>query len=304
MLKKIKVIKNTMFEKIISEAETKLSELEKGFYIISTPIGNKYDITIRAIIVLNKADTVICEDTRVTKKLFKILNISQKKKWLTYNDHSSIFKKKKIVSELANNKIVALVSDAGTPLISDPGYKLLNKIRENHYKIFCIPGPSASISGLILSGLSTDKFSFLGFLPKNKNDYVYTLKEYSKLKNTLIIFEKSSRVNFLLNVLKDNFNKFKLVMVKEITKIYENTYQINNENINDFFKAKKFIKGELTMVLDIYDENMNFYSDTKLLEELKILKPSQVSAMLSKTSSESREEIYKRCIKLLNDKNY
>ena len=120
----------------------------------------------------------------------------------------------------------------------------------------------------------------------------------------MIIFEKSSRVNFLLNVLRDNFNKFKLVMVKEITKIYENTYQINNENVDEFLKEKKAIKGELTMILNIYDENINFYSDKKLLEELKILKPSQVSAMLSKTSSESREEIYKRCIKLLNDKNY
>ena len=198
-----------MYKKITSKAVSKEIKFAQGLYIVSTPIGNRYDITIRAIMVLQASDTLICEDTRVTKKLFKLLNLDIKeKKWISYNDHSSETKKNIILEELKLAKIISLVSDAGTPLISDPGYKLINCVINAGFKIYSIPGPCSAISSLIISGLKTDKFSFLGFLPKNKNNYIKVIKEFSILKSTLILYEKANRIDFLLNTLNDNFISF------------------------------------------------------------------------------------------------
>ncbi len=277
--------------------------IKKGLYIVATPIGNKHDITIRAIKVLEKSDTILCEDTRVTKNLFKIIGITtHKKNWLTYNDHSSDITKNYIIDKLITDKIVSLVSDAGTPLISDPGYKLINIARERGYDIYSIPGPCAAIASLALSALKTDKFCFLGFLPKNKNDYVSVLRDYSIFKSSLILYEKPSRLKFLFKTIEENFESFKLVIVKELTKFYESIFFLYPENIKKFLKDNKNLKGELTIILEVSNSIKKVYSNKELITELKKLKPSQVSAMLSKNSSESRQDIYKRCMNILHDK--
>ncbi len=277
-------------------------KVEKGVYILATPIGNRYDITVRAIQVLIKSDLVICEDTRVTKKLFNLIGISTKKKWVTYNDHSTKKNKNYIINELQEYEIVSIVSDAGTPLISDPGYKLVKEIRKNGYNIFSIPGPCAAISALTLSGMKTDKFCFLGFLSKNKNEYFSKIKEYSSFRGSLIIYETAKKLPFFIKTVKDNFKSFKLVLVKEMTKLFEEIYFLTPENINDFIKSKKALKGEITIIMEVLDSTYKVYTDEEIIYELKRLKPSQVSAMLSKNSSESREQIYKRCMRILNDK--
>ena len=293
-----------MLENIVLNKNSKGINFEKGLYIIATPIGNKNDITIRSFFLLSLAKTVICEDTRVTKNLFKLLKISSKNKnWISYNDHSQTSKKKKILTELTKNKIVCLVSDAGTPLISDPGYKLIQLVRQHGHSIYSIPGPSSVISSLVVSGLQTDKFTFLGFLPKNKNNYIKILRDFSITKSSLILFEKSTRLSFFLTVLKDNFFSFKLAIVRELTKIYEEIILIDQDNIDDFIKKKAKLKGEITIILEIFNNKVKIYSDKELLKELKSFKPSQVSAMISKKSSENREKIYKRCINLLNKEN-
>lgn len=290
-----------MYKKITSKTVSKEIKFTKGLYIVATPIGNRYDITIRAIMVLQASNTLVCEDTRVTKKLFKLLNLDIKEKnWISYNDHSPETKKNTVLEELKLSKIVSLVSDAGTPLISDPGYKLINYVINAGHKIYSIPGPCSAISSLVISGLKTDKFSFIGFLPKNKNNYIKVLREFSLLKTTLILYEKANRINFLLNILNNNFISFKLVIVRELTKIYEDVIYITKENINSFLDPKLNLKGEITVLLEIHSNIDRIYTDSELSKELKKLKPSQVAAMLAKNSLEDRSTIYKRCVKLLN----
>jgi 16S rRNA (cytidine1402-2'-O)-methyltransferase len=290
-----------MHKKITSETISKKINFSKGLYIVSTPIGNRYDITIRAIMVLQASNTLVCEDTRVTKKLFKLLNLNIKeKKWISYNDHSPETKKNAVLEELKLTKIVSLVSDAGTPLISDPGYKLINYVINAGYKIYSIPGPCSAISSLVISGLKTDKFSFIGFLPKNKNNYIKVIKEFSILKSTLILYEKANRIDFLLNLLNNNFTSFKLVIVRELTKLYEDVIYITKDNIKNFLEPKLNLKGEITVLLEINSSIDKVYTNSELSKELKKLKPSQVSAMLAKNSLEDRSTIYKRCVKLLN----
>ena len=277
--------------------------IEKGLYLVPTPIGNINDITVRAIITLNSSDTIICEDTRVSKKLFSHLGLQTKsKKWLIYNDYSNDKAVINILNELNKDKVISLVSDAGTPLISDPGYKLIKRIKQSKHCIFSLPGPCSAIASLVTSGLKTDKFCFLGFLPKNKNKYIATLREYTKLNYSLIIYEKPTRLNFFLKIIKENFKNFKLSIVKELSKMYEEVFLVTKDNIDSFSKERKKIKGELTIIAELSNSSEKIYTDIEIINELKMLKPSQVSAMLSKSSSQSREVLYKRCMDLLNEK--
>ena len=288
---------------IISKIFSKNMAIEKGLYLVSTPIGNVNDITVRAIKILNCSDTIVCEDTRVSKKLFSHLGLPvQKKKWLIYNDHSNSKDITKVLNELDKDKVISLISDAGTPLISDPGYKLIKRIKQSRHNIFSLPGPCSAIASLIISGLKTDKFSFLGFLPKNKSDYIGTIRDYAKLNCSLIIYEKPKRLIFFLEVIRENFKFFKLAIVKELSKLYEDFFFITEENIDSFLKTPKKVRGELTIIAELSDSDKKIYSNQEIIDELKKLKPSQVSAMLSKSSSQSRDTLYKRCMGLLNEK--
>ena len=291
-----------MNQDIISNIFSKKMVIEKGLYIVATPIGNLNDITIRAIKILNSSDTIVCEDTRVSKKLFSHLGLEKKKNWLIYNDHSSDKDIINILNELEKDKIISLISDAGTPLISDPGFKLLRRIRQSRHNIFSLPGPCSAVASLIISGLKTDKFCFLGFLPKNKNDYIGTIRDYAQLNYSIIIYEKSKRLSFFLETIKENFKCFKLAIVKELSKLHEDFFFITEENINSFLKAPEKIRGELTIIAELSTSNEKVYSDQEIINQLKKLKPSQVSAMLSKSSSQSRDVLYKRCMDLLNEK--
>ena len=292
-----------MYQNIITNIFSKNMVIEKGLYIVATPIGNVNDITIRAIKILNCSDTIVCEDTRVSKKLFSHLGLpAKKKKWLIYNDHSNSKDITKVLNELDKDKVISLISDAGTPLISDPGYKLIKRIKQSRHNIFSLPGPCSAIASLIISGLKTDKFSFLGFLPKNKSDYIGTIRDYAKLNCSLIIYEKPKRLIFFLEIIKENFKFFKLAIVKELSKFYEDFFFVTEENIDNFLKTPKKVRGELTIIAELSDSDKKIYSDQEIIDELKKLKPSQVSAMLSKSSSQSRDILYKRCMSLLNEK--
>ena len=273
-------------------------EVDNGLYIVSTPIGNRYDITLRALNVLNKCSVVVCEDTRVTKKLFSLFDIRvQDKIWIAYNDHNGSLKISFILKELKKNKIISLVSDAGTPLISDPGYKLLQQVIKNKIKVFVIPGPSAITAALVISGAKTDNFLFLGFLPKNK--YIEVLQKYSLLKTTLVVFVASPRIKLFI---KDVFNEYlntKMIIIKELTKIHEEVIRIDINNYEKYIKNDFKFKGELTIILELNSyKNKKIFSDTYLLKELKKHKPSKVASNLAKSSNQSREDIYKRCIGL------
>ena len=244
-------------------------EVDNGLYIVSTPIGNRYDITLRALYILNKCSVVVCEDTRVTKKLFSLFDISVKDKiWIAYNDHNGSLKISFVLKELKKNKIISLVSDAGTPLISDPGYKLLQQVIKNKIKVFVIPGPSAITAALVISGAKTDNFLFLGFLPKNK--YIEVLQKYSLLKTTLVVFVASPRIKLFI---KDVFNEYlntKMIIIKELTKIHEEVIRIDINNYEKYIKNDFKFKGELTIILELNSyKNKKIFSDTYLLQELQ-----------------------------------
>lgn len=271
-----------------------------GLYLVSTPIGNKFDISLRALDILDKAEQMLCEDTRVTKNLFKILGLDiKKKKWICYNDHNAPNKITALVKIIKNSNISVLVSDAGSPLISDPGYKLVKALKNEEVYVTTIPGACSVISSLIISGLKSDKFLFLGFLPKNKNDYVKSIRDFSFFNSTIVIFEKSTRIATLLKVINDNFSNYKIVLANEVSKLNEKVISIDKNNIKLVLNSIKSLKGEITVLLEVNRSlKKNRFSDTLLLKELRNLKPSQVATMLSKKSSESRENLYKRCIKL------
>ena len=275
-------------------------ELQSGLYIVSTPIGNRYDITLRAIYVLTNSNVIVCEDTRVTKKLFTLLNIKiSKKYWISYNDHNASSKIKNIIDLIKNNKIVSFVSDAGTPLLSDPGYRLVQEALKKNIKILPIPGPSAVTASLVISGAKTDKFFFIGFLAKNKNDYIKILKKYSNLNVPLIIFEKSTRIKFLISVVFNWFEDANFIITRELTKIHEEVIYVDITNFEKYIKNDFNLKGELTIILEVKSKLKKIiFSNSDLLRELKKFKPSQVASILAKQSSESREEIYKRCVSL------
>ena len=276
-------------------------ELKNALYIVSTPIGNRYDITLRAIYILTNSDVIVCEDTRVTKNLFKLLNIKiSNKKWISYNDHNGPFKTRRIINDINNSKVISFVSDAGTPLLSDPGYKLVQEALKNKMQIISIPGPSAITASIVISGAKTDKFLFLGFIARKKTDYIKILKRYSSLNIPIIVFEKSKRIKFLVELIFNWYESAKLIITRELTKIHEEVIYVDITNFEKYIKNDLKIKGEFTIILELNTKiKEEIFSNDVLLKELKTLKPSQVASMLAKSSSESREVIYKRCIALI-----
>ena len=192
-------------------------------FIVATPIGNMSDITLRALEVLKEVSYILSEDTRDTDKILKKYEITTSQ--LSYRDqnHNVMFPKVKEILDSGNN--VALVSDSGTPLISDPGFKLVNGLIKEGYDVVSIPGPSATISALVSSGLPTDKFSFLGFLPKSSGQRKKLLEKYGELDATLIIYESPFRVIKLLEEIKDTLGDREVVVAKELTKIHEKFYR-------------------------------------------------------------------------------
>ncbi|NMB70195.1 16S rRNA (cytidine(1402)-2'-O)-methyltransferase [candidate division WWE3 bacterium] len=215
--------------------------------IVSTPIGNMADITLRAIEELRDADVILSEDTRETDKLLKHFNIAGKEN-ISYRDqnHDRIYPK--IVSYLNDNKKVVLVSNSGTPLISDPGFKLGRDLIKDGYDIETIPGPSAVIAALTVSGLPTDKFTFLGFLPRTKGDRRKILKNFGDTEATLVIYESPFRILTLLEDIVSSLGNRQICMINDITKVYEKKWYGNVISLQNQLKNYK-LKGEFVLVI-------------------------------------------------------
>ena len=222
----------------------------KTLYIVSTPIGNLKDITLRAVDVLKNVNVILSEDTRETSKLLDHYNILCRQ--LSYRDQNH----KKMVGvvfkllESGNN--VALITDSGTPLISDPGFKLVKECLDKGYKVTSLPGPSAVISALVLSGLPTDKFTFLGFLPKSKRQRQNILAEYGKHDSTLIIYESPYKILDLLDEVFEILGDRYVSLVKEMTKVHEKIYRGYIKDIKEALKEKK-LKGEYVLLISKKD---------------------------------------------------
>jgi len=216
-------------------------------YIVATPIGNLEDISLRALKVLKEVDFVIAEDTRRTGNLLKYYNLP-KKPFLSLHKFNERRQIKKIISLLKEGKKMALVSNAGTPTISDPGQRLIEEVHKENLEITSVPGACAVINALVLSGFSTEKFLFLGFLPKKKKKRMEILAKAKEIDVTLIIFESPLRIKRLLGELIEVFGaQTKVAVVREMTKVFEEVKISSAENL---LKTLKNVKGEIVVVVE------------------------------------------------------
>ncbi|MEK7160046.1 MAG: 16S rRNA (cytidine(1402)-2'-O)-methyltransferase [Patescibacteria group bacterium] len=228
-----------------------------NLYIVATPIGNLQDITARALDILSLVDYIASEDTRKTgiliKHYFKGKEIEMLAKLFSYYEQTEAKRVPQIINLLLNGKNVALVSDAGTPTISDPGFKLVRECLKEGIKVISIPGPTSLISALVSSGLPTDKFLFIGFLPKKQGHRKTLLKNLKKslelISSTVIIFESPHRLLKTLEEIKEVFGDIEVVVARELTKVYEDVRKdlISNQIIN----YKNSVKGEIVLLFNL-----------------------------------------------------
>jgi 16S rRNA (cytidine1402-2'-O)-methyltransferase len=264
---------------------TKNISLSHGLYVVATPIGNLQDITLRALDILKKADIVLCEDTRQSKILFQYYGFIPKL-LMAYHDHSDETQREKIINELKQKKSIALITDAGTPLISDPGFKLIRAIREENLPIYTIPGASSVTAALSICGLPTNQFSFLGFIPKKENEIIKLCEPYLFITTSLIFFERASRLNESLKVLLKIFNNKKIALCRELTKKFEEVWSGSIENALHF-TANNMKKGELVII--VYNE---LDTKTENLDDLKNYIKTQLKDNSVKDIVHSAMEIF------------
>ena len=272
----------------------------KSLYIVSTPIGNLDDITIRAIDVLKQSDIILCEDTRHSLKLLNHLNI--KKKLISYHKFNEKQELKKIIRYIDEGKILSLISDAGTPTLSDPGLLLIKSCVEKQIKIFPIPGPSSITAAASISGFD-DRFLFYGFLPKTENELIKVLSSLENLNFSLVFFVPGIKINFYIKYFKEYFSGRDIVIAREITKIHETFYRDAIKTINPF---KTTLKGELTIVVSKIHHDNDLKSDEDIKKQasayLKKYSLKDVVELISKKEKVSKKKVYEFCLKIKNDK--
>tara|TARA_B100001029_G_scaffold121868_1_gene101338 strand:+ start:8 stop:700 length:693 start_codon:yes stop_codon:yes gene_type:complete len=228
---------------------------DKGhLFVVGTPIGNLEDITLRAISTLQNVDLILAEDTRNSKKLLSAHNINTK--MMSYHEHSNEKETKRIISLLLDGKNLALISDAGTPTISDPGYGLIRDCIKEEIKIIPIPGASAITTAMSVSGLPSDSFTFYGFLPQKKGR-IKKIKELLNVDNTIILFESPFRLEKTLNQLKEYLGNRSVVIGRELTKLYEEIIRGNLDDVIKYFSKSK-VKGEIVIMIGKDDDRINF----------------------------------------------
>jgi len=272
------------------------------FFIVATPIGNLSDITLRALETLKLCDIIICEDTRITSRLLEKYEIKNKKLSI-YNDNSQENSRNKILAELQKGLKVALVSDAGTPLISDPGYKLVSFLRNHNIKITPIPGASSVISALCASGIACDNFLFLGFLPSAKIQRQNALKELPK-NYTLVFFESPQRIIEMLEDIDIAFGNRKIAVARELTKIHEEIISAPTKEVIDFFKKnEEKIRGEFVVIIEKANRKEKNLTDEELEIEIKKALKSGVgikdlSENLAQIYSLNKKEVYQLALSI------
>ena len=275
---------------------------ENGLYLVSTPIGNLKDITFRAIEVLKKSSYILCEDTRVSKNLLDKYDI--KSKLISNHKFNETKNLSKIIELLKSGEIVSLISDAGTPSISDPGAILVNECIKKNIKIIPIPGPSAVSTAVSISGFS-EKFFFYGFLPDKKQNLLNVLKKLSQFNNSLVFFISPKKINKIIPDLKNNFMGRKIVFCREISKLYEEFVRKDIDDLKPFIKEPK---GELTVVIsekkiDKNSSQVLSESDKSIINKMiDIFSVKEITNFINQNRDISKKEIYNYCLKLKNEK--
>ena len=270
-------------------------------YIVSTPIGNLDDITLRAIQVLKKSDIILCEDTRRSSKLLNHLKI--KKQLISYHKFNEKKQLNNIIEHINKGKILSLISDAGTPLLSDPGRLLLNECLIREIKIVPIPGASSIATAMSVSGFS-DKFLFYGFLPKKLNELTKVLNVLSTYEYSQVFFVPALKANFYINEIKKFYSGRRLMIAKEITKIHEELIRIDLDN---FKTLKSPLKGELTFIISNKDLKEKTINEEKIINKAKkYLKKYSVKDtvdLIMETEQINKKKIYQICLKIKNEIN-
>ena len=278
------------------------NKLKPGLYCVATPIGNLGDITFRAIETIKKSDFVLCEDTRVSKKLLDRFNINKK----LISNHKFNEKKnlKMLIDLLENKKIISLISDAGTPAISDPGRILINECIKKNIDIFPVPGPSAINSALSISGFS-DKYIFCGFLPEKKIELKKLFDSVSKINCSIVFFISPKKIKKIIQEIKFYFINRNILICREITKYYEEYLRTEVKNLSELNISKK---GEITVVIS---ENFNQIERLKKLEESdkkkikELIKKMSIKDIIKQINFKkkiSKKLIYDYCINIKNEK--
>jgi 16S rRNA (cytidine1402-2'-O)-methyltransferase len=266
-----------------------------GLYLVATPIGNASDISLRALAILAQIDMVYAEDTRVTQKLLGLYGL--KKPVRSYHDHNADQIRPEVLEKLSQGQKIALVSDAGTPLISDPGYKLVRACTEKGFYITALPGACALIDGLILSGLPTDSFCFGGFLPNTTQARQKVLADYGTSKGTLIFYDTATRlINTLEDILKV-YGNVPIAVARELTKKFEEVKQGLVQEVFDYYQQHP-LKGEI--VLFIGDRNIPHISASeKMLATILEYLPTNPAAELTATlTGENKRALYQKALEL------
>ncbi len=276
-------------------------KLKPGLYCVSTPIGNLGDITFRALYILEKSDIILSEDTRVSSKLLTKFEI--KNKLLSNHKFNEKRNVKQILDLLKNNKIVSIISDAGTPTISDPGRILIHECVKNNIEVFPIPGASAATSAISASGFS-DKFFFCGFLPEKKSDLKILFQEISNLNYSIVFFISPKKIKKISDQIQKYFGDRDILITREMTKIYEEYIRDKVKNLGNIKISEK---GEMTVVIS---ESANSQNRLHVIEEsvkkkvVKLLKKmsiKDIASTISKENNISKKIIYDFCLKKKNE---
>ena len=269
-----------------------------ALYIVSTPIGNLEDITMRALEVLRNSDIILCEDTRRSIKLLNHYKI--KKKLISYHKFNEKKQTLNIIEYINQGKILSLVSDAGTPLLSDPGRILINQCIKNKIDIIPIPGVSSITAALSVSGFD-DKFLFYGFLPKTEGETSRVLSKLSAHVYTQIFFVSAQKINMYLKKFREFFGGRKIMIAKELTKIHESFYRNEIDKIRLFDKK---LKGELTIVISESNKKIPIDKEKIINKAKKYLKKYSVIDtvdLIIETEKINKKEIYNLCLKIKNE---
>ncbi len=275
--------------------------MSSKLYIVSTPIGNLEDITLRALNILKQVDLIACEDTRTTRKLLSRYQIL--KPLTSYHEHNEIEKAKELLSMLQEGHSIALVTDAGTPGVSDPGYRIVKLASENGVQIFSVPGPSAAIAALSISGLPTSGFTFLGFPPKQKKRLIEYLERIKDYPETLVFYESPRRVIKTLESMAEVFGERNASLGREITKMYEETLRGTLSEIVTTLKSRDNLKGEFTLVIEGNSQDKGEFDSETIDDLLLYFKKEGVSLkdavkQVAVDSGVSKSKIYRKALQI------
>ena len=273
--------------------------LKPGLYLVPTPIGNLRDMTFRALDVLSAADLIVCEDTRVTGKLMKAFGL--KKPMRVYNDHATEKDRAHIINVIEEGEAVAMVSDAGTPMISDPGYKLVREIIAKGLEVTALPGANAILPALLLSGLPCDAFSFIGFLPARSGPRKALLEKWQDRPGTLICYETGPRIEESLKDIKKVLGDRPAAMAREISKLYEETRRGKISTLLDSIVEGGQPKGEIVLIIGENKQDTGASAETiegQLKEALQQLSVRDAAEMVATATGKSKKAIYMLALKL------